>query len=115
MSRLRVHRGLAASIPLACAIAKMCPRLSGEPLPFGLGHSQRPRMRLQNSSVAMALLMLASTVPAYCSTRRANPWEADGIYQLSPRTISAARSNSIDVSLLQPTNRKPRSIRNLAC
>ena len=35
--------------------------------------------------------------------------------QLSPRTISDARSNSIDVSLLQPTNFRPRSIRNLAC
>jgi hypothetical protein len=35
--------------------------------------------------------------------------------QLSPCTISDARSNSIDVSLLQPTNFRPRSIRNLAC
>src|SRR5713226_7655864 len=106
----------------------------------------------------MALLMLASTVPAYRSTRRANAEGRPTVYrgplasalalplfrvvfrarfetvncergiyphdasqcimpanQLSPRTISAARSNSIDVSLLQPTNFSPRPIRNLAC
>jgi arsenate reductase len=39
----------------------------------------------------------------------------DSANQLNPRTISAARSKSIVVSLLHPTNLRPRSIRNLAC